>query len=158
MARKYWLVKSEPDVFSIEDLKNAPKQTTPWDGVRNYQARNFLRDQMKVGDAVLFYHSRKDPAVAGTATVVRGGYPDHTAWDRRSKYYDPRSSPDKPTWFMVDIQFESKFDEPVPLALLRDVRGLESMVLLKKGMRLSVQPVTAEEFRIIRDLGSRGLV
>lgn len=155
MPTKYWLVKSEPDVFSIKHLQNLPDQTTHWDGVRNYQARNFMRDQMQVGDKVLFYHSRIDPSVAGTAKVVRSGYPDHTAWNRKSRYFDPRSSPDKPTWFMVDLQFESEFPQPVPLAQLREIHGLESMVLLKRGVRLSVQPVTAEEFRIIRDLGRR---
>ena len=108
MVMKYWLVKSEPDMFSIKDLQNQPEQTTHWDGVRNYQARNFMRDQMQVGDKVLFYHSRINPSVAGTATVVRSGYPDHTAWDRKSKYFDPRSAPDKPTWFMVDLKFEQE--------------------------------------------------
>jgi predicted RNA-binding protein with PUA-like domain len=149
MGKKYWLMKSEPDVFSIRDLQKEPNKTAQWDGVRNYQARNFLRDKMQVGDGVLFYHSRIDPSVAGTAKVVRVGYPDHTARDPRSKYFDPRSTPDNPVWFMVDIKFESEFPRPVPLAELRHVPGLEKMVLLKKGVRLSVQPVTAEEFRII---------
>jgi predicted RNA-binding protein with PUA-like domain len=149
MAKQYWLMKSEPDVFSIQDLRKSPNQTSYWDGVRNYQARNFMRDQMRVGDRVLFYHSRIDPSVAGTAEVVKAGYPDHTAQDPKSKYYDPKSTPDKPIWTMVDIRFVSEFTKPIPLKELRRVSGLEGMVLLKKGVRLSVQPVTREEFRII---------
>jgi len=153
---KYWLMKSEPREFSIDDLRQSSKKTAHWDGVRNYQARNFMRDQMKKGDRVLFYHSVTDPAVVGIATVVREGYPDPTAWDAKSKYYDPGSTPDNPRWFMVDIKFESKLQRPLTLAELRKVRGLEGMVLLKKGSRLSVQPVTAEEFRIITKLAEKG--
>jgi predicted RNA-binding protein with PUA-like domain len=155
MAKKYWLMKTEPDVFSIRDLQREPKKTAHWDGVRNYQARNIMRDQMQVGDGVLFYHSRIDPSVVGTAKVVRAGYPDHTAWDPKSRYYDPKSTPEKPIWYMVDVQFEKEFPRPVPLAELRKVRGLEKMALLKRGMRLSVQPVTAEEFRIVVKLGGK---
>ena len=155
MAKKHWLMKTEPNEFSIEDLKKSPRQTCHWDGVRNYKARNLLRDEMKVGDRVLFYHSRIDPAVVGLASVVRAGYPDHTAWDRKSKYYDPRSTPEKPVWYMVDIKFEKELPRPIPLAELRQVPGLEKMALLKKGMRLSVQPVAASEFRIILSLASR---
>ena len=121
MATQYWLMKTEPDVFSIKDLQSEPKQTAHWDGVRNYQARNFMRDQMKVGDRVLFYHSRIDPSVAGTAKVVKAGYADHTAWDKKSKYYDPKSTRENPIWFMVDIQFESEFPAPLPLGELREV-------------------------------------
>ena len=155
MAKKYWLMKSEPDVFSIKDLRKSPKQTTYWDGVRNYQARNFMRDQMQVGDSVLFYHSRTDPSVAGTAKVVKAGYPDHTAQEPKSRYYDPKSTHEKPIWYMVDIRFESEFDEPIPLGKLRQVKGLEKMVLLKKGVRLSVQPVRAEEFRRVVALAKK---
>jgi len=155
MAKRYWLMKTEPDVFSIRDLQKEPQKTAHWDGVRNYQARNIMRDQMQAGDGVLFYHSRIDPAVVGTAKVARAGYPDHTAWDPKSTYYDPKSTPEKPVWYMVDVEFETEFARPVPLAELRGIAGLEKMVLLQRGMRLSVQPVTAREFRIVVKLGSR---
>ena len=156
MPRRYWLMKSEPGVFSIDDLKNQPNQTTHWDGVRNYQARNLMRGRMQIGDKVLFYHSVTDPSVAGVAIVVRTAYPDHTAWNKKSKYYDEKSSKDNPRWFMVDIKFAQKFKRPLTLAELREVRGLEEMVLLKKGSRLSVQPVTPDEFRIILALAKKG--
>jgi len=155
MAKKYWLMKTEPDVFSISDLQKEPKKTAHWDGVRNYQAQNLMRDQMQVGDGVLFYHSRIDPSVAGTAKVVRAGYPDHTAREKKSKYYDPKATPENPRWYMVDVQFDSEFDRPIPLAELRETPGLEKMVLLKKGVRLSVQPVSADEYRTILRLGRK---
>ncbi len=154
MAQKYWLMKTEPNAFSITDLKNSPNQTTYWDGVRNYQARNFMRDEMQVGDRVLFYHSVVKPSVVGTAIVVKAGYPDHTAWEPGSKYFDPGSTPEKPVWYRVDIRFETEFQKPIPLAKLRTTPGLENMPLLRKGMRLSIQPVTADEFNIIISLGS----
>jgi predicted RNA-binding protein with PUA-like domain len=155
---RYWLVKSEPDCFSFDDLWTAPKRTTFWDGVRNYQARNLLRDAMKRGDRVLFYHSSADPcAVMGVAEVVREGYPDHTAFDPSADHFDPKSDPDAPTWFMVDLRAVERFATPVPLADLRHTAGLERMVLLQKGSRLSVQPVRAEEWAIVCALGgSRG--
>lgn len=146
----YWLMKTEPETFSIEDL--AAMGSDHWDGVRNYQARNFMRDEMKEGDKVLIYHSGKFPAVVGTARVVREGYPDHTAWDPSGRYYDPKSSPENPRWYMVDVGSAEKFAAPVPLARLRTVEGLEDMMLLRKGMRLSVQPVTESEYRIICEL------
>ncbi|MEK9563826.1 MAG: EVE domain-containing protein [Deltaproteobacteria bacterium] len=147
---KYWLLKSEPDVFSLEDLKNCPNQTEPWDGIRNYQARNLMRDEMKVGDQAFFYHSRQaEPAIVGTVRVVREAYPDHTSWDPSSKYFDEKSSPENPRWLMVDVQFESEFSRPVTLKELRSVPELKEMFLLRKGMRLSVQPVTEEEFQLI---------
>ena len=149
MAKRYWLMKSEPKEFSIEDLAAQPDQTDHWDGVRNYQARNFMRDEMQVGDGVLFYHSRIKPAVVGTATVARTGYPDHTAWDPQSSHYDPKSSPENPIWFMVDLRFATRFKHPLALAELRRIPGLENMTLLRRGNRLSVMPVTAEEFHII---------
>ena len=152
MGKKHWLMKSEPTEFSIRDLRNAPNGTDYWDGVRNYQARNFMRDEMQAGDRVLFYHSGKKPSVVGTAKVVKAGYPDHTAWDSRSKHFDPKSSPENPIWYMVDIQFEMEFPHPIPLAKLRTVSGLEGMMLLRKGMRLSVQPLTKAEFEIILSL------
>ena len=147
---KYWLLKSEPDVFSLEDLKNCPNQTEPWDGIRNYQARNLMRDEMKVGDQAFFYHSRQaEPAIVGTVKVVREAYPDHTSWDPSSKYFDEKSSPENPRWLMVDVQFESEFSRPVTLKELRSVPELKEMFLLRKGMRLSVQPVTEAEFQLI---------
>ena len=147
---KYWLLKSEPDVFSLEDLKNCPNQTEPWDGIRNYQARNLMRDEMKVGDQAFFYHSRQaEPAIVGTVRVVREAYPDHTSWDPSSKYFDEKSSAENPRWLMVDVQFESEFSRPVTLKELRSVPELKEMFLLRKGMRLSVQPVTEEEFQLI---------
>ena len=147
---RYWLLKSEPDVFSLEDLKNSPNQTEPWDGIRNYQARNLMRDEMKVGDQAFFYHSRQaEPAIVGTVKVVREAYPDHTSWDPSSKYFDEKSSPENPRWLMVDVQFESEFSRPVTLKELRSVPELKEMFLLRKGMRLSVQPVTEEEFQMI---------
>jgi predicted RNA-binding protein with PUA-like domain len=150
----FWLVKSEPHAFSFDDLVASPRKTTCWDGVRNYQARNFMRDGMKQGDLVLFYHSSADPtAVMGVARVVREAYPDATAFDPRDSHFDPKSKPDAPTWMMVDIQAVERFMHPVTLAELRGVKGLEKMVLLQRGSRLSVQPVTAREFEIVRKLG-----
>lgn len=150
---RYWLMKTEPGCFSIDDLMTAPQKQTFWDGVRNYQARNFMRDGMEIGDQVLFYHSVTSPSVVGVAKVVKEAYPDHSAWDPQNKHYDPRSTPDKPLWFMVDIQFVEKFAQPLPLSILRGIKGLESMELLRKGSRLSVMPVTEEEFAIILSLG-----
>ncbi|BBD08965.1 EVE domain-containing protein [Desulfovibrio ferrophilus] len=148
----YWLLKTEPGSFSIRDLAGGPEQTTPWDGVRNYQARNMMRDAMKMGDQVLFYHSVTDPGVVGVAEVVREGYPDHTAWEEGSRYYDARSTPEKPLWFMVDIRLVETFEVPLSLKFLRTVPELASMELLRKGSRLSVQPVRAHEFEVIRAL------
>jgi predicted RNA-binding protein with PUA-like domain len=150
--KKHWLMKSEPETFSIDDLMNSPDNTTAWDGVRNYQARNFMRDEMKKGDMVLFYHSGKNPAVAGVAKVVGESYPDHTAWDENGDHPDPRSTPENPVWYMVDIRLVEKFEVPIPLKELRKVEGLGNMMLLKKGMRLSVQPVSKKEFETILSL------
>lgn len=153
-ATRHWLVKSEPDSFSFDDLMAAPGRTTCWDGVRNYQARNFMRDDMKLGDLVLFYHSGAEPpAVAGVAEVVREGYADHTALDRRDPHYDPKSRADAPTWVMVDVRAAEPFRRLVTLAELRAAPGLAGMALLQKGSRLSVQPVTPAEFAIVRALG-----
>ena len=150
MARKYWLMKSEPDVYSIDDLERDGK--TFWDGVRNYQARNFMRDEMKTGDLVLFYHSNANPpGVAGLGRVAKEGYPDHTAHDPEDPHYDPKSDPANPRWFMVDVEFVEKFDQIVPLGQLREVDGLNDM-LLNKRSRLSVQPVRSEEFNIVKKL------
>jgi predicted RNA-binding protein with PUA-like domain len=153
---RYWLLKSEPEAFSIDDLARAKKGTTRWDGVRNYQARNFLRDEIAVGDGILFYHSNADPpAVAGTARVVRAGYPDPTQFDAGDGHHDPDSSPDAPRWFAVDIAFEAKFPRAVSLPELRADPALAEMVLLRKGSRLSVQPVSAAEWKRIAKLGAR---
>ena len=143
----YWLMKTEPTTYSIDDLVGEDDQTTCWEGVRNYQARNLLRDEIKEGDRVLFYHSAcKEPAVVGTATVVKEGYPDHFQFDKRSKYFDQKSKRDEPRWFMVDIKLDEKFETPVTLAELRKRASLKEMVLLQKGSRLSVQPVRKKEF------------
>lgn len=155
-AIRYWLVKTEPEVYSIHDLAAEVRQTTYWDGVRNYQARNYLRDQMRVGDRVLVYHSNADPpAVVGTAVVVREGYPDFTAWDPKSPHYHPASTPDNPRWYMVDLRLEEIFERPLPLEELRKVPALAQMELLRKGSRLSVQPVRQEEFYAILKLASQ---
>ena len=147
---RHWLVKSEPDSFSFDDLLAAPGQTTCWDGVRNYQARNFMRDDMKKGDLVLFYHSSIDPAaIVGIAEVVRDGYPDHTALDPRDGHFDPKSKADAPTWIMVDLRAVEPLAKPLTLGELRGVKGLESMTLLQKGSRLSVQPVSASEWAVV---------
>ncbi len=147
----YWLVKSEPDVFSIDDLASAKKKTTHWDGVRNYQARNTLRDEMKLGDLVLFYHSNANPpGIAGIAKVVREGYPDHTAFDEDDPHYDPKSKRADPTWYMVDIQLVEKFAREISLPELREMPGLANMALLQRGSRLSVQAVSPQEFEAIR--------
>jgi predicted RNA-binding protein with PUA-like domain len=152
MAVRYWLMKSEPDVFSIDDL--ARDGVTPWEGVRSYQARNLLRDELRVGDGVLFYHSStQPPGVAGIAEVVHESYPDRTAFDASSPYFDPKSTSDDPRWFVVDVRFVERFPAVVPLAVLHATPGLEDMVVTRKGMRLSVQPVTEEEWRIVVALG-----
>lgn len=152
-AASYWLLKTEPDTFSIQDLQKSPGQTTFWDGVRNYQARNTLRDQMKRGDRVLIYHSSTDPtAIVGIAKVVKEGYPDHTAWDKKNPHYDPDSTKDNPRWYMVDIQLERIFQRPLTLAELKKIPALKQMELLRRGSRLSVQPVRKEEFEVILKL------
>jgi len=153
---RYWLMKSEPGVFSIDDLSRAKDGTTRWDGVRNFQARNFLRDDIAVGDGILFYHSSAEPpGVAGTARVVRAGYPDPTQFDPRDAHFDRDSSRDDPRWYAVDIQFEAKFAREVTLPELRGARPLAEMMLLRRGSRLSVQPVTTGEWKQIVKMGSR---
>ncbi|PTN38988.1 EVE domain-containing protein [Desulfonatronum sp. SC1] len=145
---RHWLLKSEPNCFSIDDLAAAPDQTTFWDGVRNYQARNLMRE-MRVGDQALYYHSQTNPSVVGLAEIVREAYPDHTAWDPQSGHFDPRSTREKPLWDMVDIRLVRKFAHPLPLPMLRTVADLVGMELLRKGSRLSVQPVTESQFKTI---------
>jgi predicted RNA-binding protein with PUA-like domain len=149
MAR-YWLFKSEPDVFSIQDLQQARGKRTSWEGVRNYQARNFLRDDMQIGDGVLFYHSNADPMViAGTAEIVKQGYPDHFAWEPGHKYFDQASTPEKPVWYMVDIRLTQVFTPPITRQCLMSDPECAGMMLLKKGSRLSVQPVTEQEWHAV---------
>jgi predicted RNA-binding protein with PUA-like domain len=148
MARKFWLMKSEPDVYSIDDL--AKDGTTYWDGVRNYQARNFMRDEMEVGDGVLYYHSRSKPmAIVGLAEVSKAAYPDFTQFDSKSKYYDPKSREDDPRWHMVDIRFVTRFDRPLTLEELKEDEKLDGLALLRKGQRLSIQPVEPKHWKHI---------
>ena len=151
MVRRYWLFKSEPGAYSFDDLVR--DGVAEWDGVRNYQARNLLRDEIKEGDGVLFYHSSSKPmSVVGTATVVRKGYPDFTAWDSASEHPDPKSTPENPIWYMVDIQAAERFSTPVTLEGMRTVPQIAGMMLLRQG-RLSVQPVSEEEWETICGLG-----
>jgi predicted RNA-binding protein with PUA-like domain len=153
-AKHYWLMKCEPEAYSIADLER--DGTTTWEGVRNFQARNFLRDEMKVGDGVLFYASNAEPSgVTGIAEISREGYPDPFAFKKGHKYFDPKSDPESPSWYLVDIRFVEKFPEIIPLAALKETPGLEKMVVTQKGSRLSVQPVTREEFGIVKKLGRR---
>lgn len=148
----YWLMKSEPDVFGYDDLVRVKREG--WDGIRNYQARNFLRDDMKKGDRALIYHSNADPpAVVGVAEIVREGYPDPTQFDARHDHYDPAARKDAPRWFQVDVKAVRKLRRPVPLDELRGVKALSKMPLLQRGQRLSVQPVGEREFELIVELG-----
>lgn len=152
---KYWLMKSEPGSFSIDDLNKSTKKTTCWDGVRNYQARNYMREMVK-GDQILFYHSSIEPAgIVGIAEVSRSAYPDHTALDPKDHHYDPKSTPENTIWEMVDIRLVRVFAVMITLDELRGVAGLESMELLRKGSRLSVQPVKPEEWKIILKLAEK---
>lgn len=147
---KYWLLKSEPASFGIDHLARAPRKTTTWDGVRNYQARNMLRDEMKKGDQAFFYHSSCDvPGVAGVVEVVRTGRADVTAFDAKHHHYDPDSDPADPTWFVVDVRFVRKLQRVITLDELRAARGLAQMQLLKRGNRLSVMPVSAQEWQLV---------
>lgn len=153
-SKQYWLMKSEPEVYSMADLER--DGTAPWEGVRNYQARHFLRDTMKKGDMVLFYHSSTKPmGVAGVAQVCREGYPDCTAWDPQSAYFDPKASPDNPIWFMVDVAFVERFSHVVTREQLRAEESLREMMVLKRGARLSIQPVVRAHFERVRQLGRR---
>ena len=154
--RRYWLFKSEPTAYSFADLLAEPDQTAEWDGVRNYQVRNFMRDDMKVGDGVLFYHSSAKPlAVVGTATIVREAYPDNTAWDPAEKHYDPKCSPGNPTWLMVDIKAEKEFSRQVILDEIKQNPNLQDMLLVRRGMRLSIQPVTEDQWNEVIALGGQ---
>jgi predicted RNA-binding protein with PUA-like domain len=148
----YWLMKSEPDAFSIADLKSRSKKTEHWDGVRNYQARNFMR-AMKKGDLAFFYHSSCEvPGVYGIIEVARAAYPDHTAWDPENHHYDPKSTPERPLWFMVDVRFKRELKKPVTLTAIKMQPALKQMRLVQRGSRLSVMPVTAKEWNTILKL------
>lgn len=152
----YWLLKSEPDVFGIKDLQARHRQTEPWDGVRNYQARNILRDGMQVGDQAFFYHSScAVPGIAGIVEIVRAGYPDDTAQNPESKYYDPKSTPEKPIWYRVDVKFVRALVRPITLQELKNQPRLRDMRLLQRGNRLSVMPVSAQEWKFILSLENK---
>ena len=151
----YWLMKSEPDVFGIDHLAAMPKKTDHWDGVRNYQARNMMRDDMKKGDLVFFYHSNCDtPGIVGIMTAVREGYPDHTAFDPNEKYHDPKSDPDNPRWYMVDVRYKRRLKRTISLQELKTYADgpLKDMPLVRKGNRLSIMPVTADQWEFILSL------
>lgn len=149
---RYWLMKTEPTTYSIDDLQKEGKSV--WEGVRNYQARNFMRDQMKVGDLALFYHSNATPpGVVGVCTITKENFPDITALDAKSPYFDPKASEDNPIWMTVEVKFVEKFPKMVTLEEIRKTVGLEDMLLLKKFMRLSVMPIEKQHFNIIRKLG-----
>lgn len=146
----HWLMKSEPDTFGIDDLVQRPNQTEPWDGVRNYQARNFMRDEMKRGDRAFFYHSNCEiPAIVGIVEIASTAYPDATAFNPESKYYDPKSSPDNPRWYLVDVKFVRRLKRPVTLQELKTCHELEEFPLVRRGNRLSIMPVSAEQWHFI---------
>ena len=155
--QKYWLFKSEPNAYSFSNLLQESGQTAEWDGVRNYQARNFIRDDMKVGDSILFYHSSTgSPAVVGTARVVREAYPDDTAWDPKSIHFDPKSTPDNPIWYMVDVRAEKEFSRQVTLSEIKQTPKLQNMMLVRRGVRLSILPISKDEWEEIISLGNSG--
>lgn len=147
--RRYWLLKSEPETFSFDDLWNKPGHTTHWDGVRNYQARNFMRDEMRKGDLAFFYHSGSEPGIVGIVEIVREGYPDHTAVDPKDPHYDPATKNGESAWSMVDVRAIERFKRPIPLGELRKRPDLQGMPLLQKGNRLSVQKVGAAEWNAV---------
>jgi predicted RNA-binding protein with PUA-like domain len=152
---RYWLMKSEPDTFGIDDLAAAPKQTTSWEGVRNFQARNMLRDDMAVGDQAFFYHSScPEPGIAGVIEVVRAGYPDASAWNARSPYHDPKSTENKPLWYTVDVRLQKRAGQLLPLGTLREhAEGkLDGLLLLRRGNRLSITPVERAHWKFICSL------
>ena len=149
----YWLMKSEPDAFSIDDLQQRPQQTEHWDGVRNYQARNMMRDEMKIGDQVFFYHSNCSlPGIVGIAEVVKESQPDFTAFDPNDKHFDPKSNPDKPTWFMVEVKFVRKLLRTISLQELKQKTELADLALVRRGNRLSIMPVSQQQWDFILEL------
>lgn len=151
---RYWLMKSEPNEFGIVDLKNRPKQTEPWDGVRNYQARNFMRDDMRAGDQVFFYHSNcAEPGIVGIASIAREAYPDPTAFDKKDPHYDPKSDPDKPRWFLVNVKFERELTRTITLKEIKEhAAKLDGLALVRRGNRLSVMPISAAHWKFILGL------
>ena len=150
---KYWLMKSEPDVFGIDDLKNAPEMTEPWDGVRNYQARNMMRDDMKTGDLAFLYHSNcKEPGIAGIMKIVREGYPDMTAFDPNAKYFDPKSDPANPCWYRVDVRYVRKLKRIITLSELKELSEVTGLPLVRRGNRLSIMPVSRQHWKFILTL------
>lgn len=154
---KYWLMKSEPSTFSIDDLAKAPRQTTCWDGVRNYQVRNMLRDEMSVGDLAFMYHSSCDePGIVGVIEIVKPGYPDHTAFDRKHDHYDAASKPESPRWYMVDVRLKQRFSRVISLDELRryESKQLRDMLILKRGNRLSITPIDAAPWKFVMSLSS----
>lgn len=152
----YWLFKTEPEAFSVDDLEAMPDQTEHWDGIRNYQARNFLRDQINLGDQVFIYHSScKNVGIVGLAEVVRAGYVDHTQFDPEAKYYDPKATPDNPRWYMVDIQLKHKFAKLLSLAEIKKMPDIVDVGLVKKGHRLSIMPVNEAEFNLLKQRAER---
>jgi predicted RNA-binding protein with PUA-like domain len=147
---RYWLFKSEPKSFSLNDLMAAKEQTTHWDGVRNYQARNMLRDEINIGDQAFFYHSNcTPPGIAGIVTITKAGYPDVTAWDKQDAHFDPKTNKEHPTWFMVDVRFQKKFPQFISLDMLKSHPQLSSLKILQKGNRLSITPLTEHEWTTI---------
>ena len=154
----YWLFKSEPSCFSINDLRDQPKQTTFWDGVRNYQVRNMLRDEIKKGDQAFFYHSScSPPGIAGIVEVVKAGYPDFTAWDPFSSHFDPKSSPDDPRWYMVDVKLLHAFPRLITLEEIKRHPQLSTMLINRKGNRLSITPVTVMEWKVIVSMATQAI-
>ena len=156
MSEKLWLFKADPKDYSIDDLANEQNQTTSWDGIRNYMARNLLRDEIKKGDQILLYHSNANPkGIVGLGKVVRSAYPDDTALDQSSVYYDPKSTKDNPIWYMVDVKLVEMFPKVIELRELKETKGLEEMMLTQRGSRLSIQPVRKSEWKIIMQLVSK---
>ena len=156
MAKKYWLFKSEPECFSIDDLANSPNQITSWEGVRNYRARNILRDEVKLGDEVFFHNSNTDPVgIAGICIVVREGYPDSSASNLHNEHFDPKHTKDNPRWYTIDVKLVRKFIKIIPLSVLKNTPGLEKMMVTQRGSRLSIQPVTLDEWRIIKMMAEK---
>ncbi len=153
----YWLLKTEPGCFSIHDLEKLPGKTSPWDGVRNYQARNFMRDDMRPGDLAFFYHSVTDPGIVGLVEIAGPARPDPTQWDMENEHFDPASPADKPRWYLVDVRLKEVFKNPLPLAFLRAQPDLAGMELLRKGSRLSIQPVSPEHFETVMSLTRTGM-
>lgn len=150
---KYWLMKSEPSAFSIDTLEQLPKQTTAWDGVRNYQARNMMRDEMQIGDLAFFYHSNCEvPGIVGIVEICSKTHPDQTQFDPKSKYYDPKATPDKPIWWLVDVKFKRKFKHIISLDMLKANPHLADLLILRKGNRLSITPMSHEQWQIISSI------